>query len=198
MGHPASGRSLSWLSVVRQKRIVQESRQKPLASERGSHCACRRRPSARRAPSRGGPGGEDQFAWSSPCPRGGPCTARRPRPRRSSPRQEGPGGGGSPLRGRLLWGRHVKRLTLSARPDLAPAAARGGGYGGGKDDDDEDEGLADISACENLLESYFAQVRSRAQRSCRGRRPPACWLVSVARRCTLMGSDMFGCGVCVS
>lgn len=51
-----------------------------------------------------------------------------------------------------------------AMPDAVTRHLRGGpgGDGGYGDEEDEDEDLVDISACENLLESYFAQARPGA------------------------------------
>ena len=82
------------------------------------------------------------------------------------PSQEGPNAQAS-VRGKVLWSRHVTRMTL-AHALMRHLRGEPGEGRFDEDDEDEDEAFADISACEQLLESYFAQVRPQ-ERGC-GRR----------------------------
>lgn len=65
-------------------------------------------------------------------------------------------GGAGKLRGKALWSAHARRVTLAQA--LIRHLRTEPGVGGGDDDDEDEDGFTDISACENLLESYFAQV----------------------------------------
>ena len=86
--------------------------------------------------------------------RSGSLSSAPSAPATQFPSQEPPGG---KVRGKARWSRHVRQMSLARV--LIRYLQAGDDDGAGSDFDETDGDLTDISACENLLESYFAQAR---------------------------------------
>lgn len=84
-----------------------------------------------------------------------PLSSAPSAPATQFPSQEPPASASRKLRGKALWSRHVRQMSLAR---VLIRHMQSDDDDGTDEEWDEDGDLSDISACENLLESYFAQA----------------------------------------